>query len=142
MKVLIVDSDNGTMKALETAYAIRGFIVLTAQTAVDGLNKLIDPTRPKKPDLVIVDPMNTGMNGVDIIRRIRAINSLASTPLIVVSADEDLIDNAIVAGATSGLSKPVSVEAITKLSKRLLDERQATMSERSSIGYMTGSMSF
>src|SRR4051794_4285880 len=108
------------MKALETAFAIRGFIVLTAQTGIEGLNKLIDPTRPKKPDLIIVDPMNVDMNGVELIRRIRAIASLASTPVIVVSTDDDLIDTSIMAGATAGFSKPISIELIIKLSKRLL----------------------
>ena len=140
MKVLIVDSDSVTMKALETAFAIRGFIVLTAQTGIDGLNKLIDPSRPKKPDLIIVDPVNAGMSGVELIRRIRAINSLASTPLIVVSANEDMIDICIMAGATAGLSKPVAVEVIAKLSKRLLSEYDAARKDGSSVGYMTGPM--
>ena len=141
MKVLIVDSDSTSLKALETAFAIRGFIVLTAPTCSEGWNKLIDPTRPKKPDLIVVDPISGGMNGIELVRRIRTMTGLASTPVIVVSMDEELIDTSIVAGATSGLSKPVSIDLITKLSKRLLAERQAAVSDSPAIGYMTGSMS-
>jgi len=140
VKVLIVDNDSVAMKALETAFAIRGFIVLTAHTGIDALNKLIDPTRPKKPVLIIVDPVDAGMSGVELIRRIRAINSLASTPVIVVSANDDMIDICIMAGATAGLSKPIAVEVITKLSKRLLSEYDAARKDGSPIGYMTGPM--
>ena len=144
MKVLIVDSDSTTLKTLETAFATRGFVVLTAETCIEAWNKLIDHARSKKmPDLIILEPIGgEGMDGIELIRRMRTMTGFVATPVIVVSADQELIDRSILAGATAGFAKPMSIDQITKLSKRLLADRQSSATDHSAIGYTTGPMSF
>ncbi|HZS46911.1 MAG TPA: response regulator [Blastocatellia bacterium] len=130
MKALIVDNDSGTLKALESFFAIRGFTVTTASSGVDAWNGLIDPRKWKKlPDVIITEMVLDGMQGVDFIRRLRMMSGMSNVPIIAISADEREIDKALLVGATSCFMKPLQPELIMKVSERLIAETQAFAAE-------------
>jgi CheY-like chemotaxis protein len=61
------------------------------------------------PDLVLLDMIMPGMNGVEVTRRLRAMPHTAKVPILIISASATLEDEerALAAGANAFLSKPV-----------------------------------
>jgi two-component system response regulator MtrA len=66
----------------------------------------------KKPELVILDRSLPGMQGVEILKRLRAIPALYLTPILMLTARRDaaMIDEAMAAGADDYLVKPFQPE--------------------------------
>ncbi len=84
---------------------------MLAETGEEGMAVLAE----RKPDLVIVDGMMPGMNGVEFIRLMRAGESTAGIPIVLYSAISDHVfaENAIEKGANEVWIKgKVDVEQI------------------------------
>ncbi|WP_210527914.1 HD-GYP domain-containing protein [Rubellimicrobium arenae] len=78
-------------------------------------------------DLVIVDYQMPGMNGIDVIRHLRADPRFEHVPIVMITADADrgLRIEAIRAGATDFLNKPVDPEELRVRAANLLALRRA-----------------
>jgi two-component system response regulator MtrA len=70
----------------------------------------------KKPDLVILDRSLPGMEGVEILRRLRGIAALYLTPILMLTAKRhvSMIDEAMAAGADDYLVKPFQPEDLVR----------------------------
>ncbi len=102
-KVLVID-DEMVMRSLIAINMRRsGYTV----TDTDNFAQALDYLDSITPDLIILDIMMPGMNGVDLCRRIRSRANTMETPIIVFSAlgDETTIKNALAAGANRYLHK-------------------------------------
>ncbi|MBZ0304004.1 MAG: response regulator, partial [Anaerolineae bacterium] len=80
-----------------------GFTVVDTENSFEALDYLDSAT----PDLIILDIMMPGMNGIDLCRRIRSRPTTSETPIIIFSAlgDEKTINSALAAGADRYLHK-------------------------------------
>jgi two-component system OmpR family response regulator len=95
-----------------------GFEVLKAQDAFEALNRLESST----PDLIILDVMMPGMDGIELCRRIRAAAETRETPVLILSArgDPEAVEQGMSAGADDYLSKPIlHHDLITKVREML-----------------------
>jgi DNA-binding response OmpR family regulator len=102
-KVLVID-DEMVMRSLIAINMRRsGYTV----TDTDNFSQALDYLDSTTPDLIILDIMMPGMNGIDLCRRIRSRPNTMETPIIVFSAlgDETTIRNALAAGANRYLHK-------------------------------------
>ncbi|MCA3236958.1 MAG: HD domain-containing phosphohydrolase [Curvibacter sp.] len=65
--------------------------------------------RQKMPDLLIVDYMMPGLNGIDLIRQLRSTPGRADVPVLMVTANDEteVRRNALEAGANDFLTKPL-----------------------------------
>jgi CheY-like chemotaxis protein len=74
------------------------------------------------PDLIIMDMMMPGLNGLDATRRIREDQSLQRTPIVAVSAygADEYRAKAIAAGCDEYVSTPFEPDELGELIKRLL----------------------
>jgi two-component system, OmpR family, KDP operon response regulator KdpE len=99
--VLIVDDEPQILRGLRTNLAARGYDV---DTAPDG-EQALDIAARKRPDIVILDLGLPGIDGIDVIRGIRAWSAM---PIIVLSAREQEPDKiaALDAGADDFVTKP------------------------------------
>lgn len=118
-RVLIVD-DSGlarrtTRRVLETA----GYQVLEAE---DGLTAL-ERYYVDKPDVVLLDLVMRGMYGLDVLAKLREMNSEAK--VIVISADIQTTSRDLVteAGAAGFLTKPAKAEDVVAAVERALGGR-------------------
>jgi two-component system, OmpR family, KDP operon response regulator KdpE len=107
VKVLAVDDEPQILRALRTSLAARGHEVLTApngETALDALSET-------EVDLVVLDLGLPGIDGVEVIRRLR---SWSSTPVIVLSVRDAQADKiaALDAGADDFVSKPFGMDEL------------------------------
>lgn len=102
-KVLVVD-DEMVMRSLVTiAIQRNGFVVADADNSAQALSYLDKTT----PDVIVLDIMMPGMNGIDLCRRIRKRPDTKNTPIIVFSAlgDDSTIASAYAAGANRYVHK-------------------------------------
>jgi CheY-like chemotaxis protein len=102
-KILIVEDELVVRSIYRRKFEMAGYEVETAEEGAAALNLL--PTF--KPDLIQVDIMMPGMDGVEVIRQIRAWPEFEATPILVVSSfyRPDLAKEAWKAGASKCVSK-------------------------------------
>jgi PAS domain S-box-containing protein len=89
-------------------------------TGLDGLAAI----RRRHPDLVLLDMHLPDISGLELLRHLKADPATASIPVVVVSADALTreTEEALAAGATRYLTKPVSVAELLGVVDTLLDE--------------------
>ena len=120
--VLIVEDSENSASTLEIALlAIPGLSVMLAPTAMEALRIL---RREGQPVSAVVTDLNMPrMDGFELIQRIRADSRLASTPIIVVSADTDPSTPRRVAelGACAFFPKPYSPAEVRRKLEQLLN---------------------
>ena len=103
--ILVVDDEIGALTLIGIMLERGGFGVLTAKDARSALSILDQST----PDLIILDVMMPGMNGIDLCRAIRERDDTDHTPVLILSArgDAESIMRGIEAGANDYLPKPI-----------------------------------
>lgn len=80
--ILIVEDETGIRAAVALILEMEGFRVSQAGDGRSGLSCVIDMA----PDLVITDYMMPVMNGVDMVRAVRAMPEFAELPVILLTA--------------------------------------------------------
>jgi len=76
----------------------------------------------ERPDVVMIDIQMPGMDGLEVIRRLRAAPASATVPIVAVTAlslPEDR-ERCLAAGADSYLTKPVSLQELQRTVERLI----------------------
>jgi len=116
--VLIADDNAMNLDILQTRLTAHGYEILTA---ADGLAAL-GLAREKHPDLILLDVMMPGLDGLEVCRRLKGDSSLPFMPLIMVTARADSRDvvSGLEAGADEYLTKPVDQAALVARVKSML----------------------
>jgi signal transduction histidine kinase/CheY-like chemotaxis protein/HAMP domain-containing protein len=110
-RVLVVDDDSRNAFAITSTLELYG---MTVQHAADGRLGLDALRSGPPPDLVLMDVMMPGMDGYATMAAIRQIPSLASLPIIAVTARAMPGDRekSLAAGATDYVTKPVDTDEL------------------------------
>ncbi len=92
------------------------------EVSMTGLDALA-AMRRKRPDLILLDMHLPDIDGMELLRHLKADADLADIPVVVVSADAmpAQVEAALAAGALRYLTKPVSVAAVLATVDELLD---------------------
>lgn len=105
--VLVIDDNEGLIELLERYLSGQHVKVISATTGSDGLQLATE----YPPDAIIMDVMMPGMDGWELLQRLRAAPPTASLPIIICSMLNDP-ELAFSLGATAVLTKPVTREAV------------------------------
>jgi two-component system, OmpR family, response regulator MprA len=118
-RVLIIEDDEGISKVLRRALVYEGYQVDTALDGESGLNL----NRDNHPDLVVLDWMLPGMDGLEVCRRLREIGSV---PILMLTAKEALEDriHGLDAGADDYMVKPFELDELLARVRALLRRTQ------------------
>jgi two-component system response regulator MprA len=131
-RILIVEDDPAVASALRRRLAFEGFDVDVAE---DGLSAL-DRAAERQPDLIILDLMLPGMDGLEVARRLRRGTDV---PILMLTARGTLDDK--VAGFESGaddyLVKPFAFPELLVRVRALLRRARARTSEPLRFGDVT-----
>lgn len=114
--VLIVDDEPEIVEIMKTFLERQGGYAISS--ASDGITALIEVGRVK-PDLLILDIMIPGVDGVEVCRRIKA-SSNNRTAIIAVSGITENEKRILQAGADAFMAKPVDLDKLHTEAKRLL----------------------
>jgi CheY-like chemotaxis protein len=108
--VLVIDDQDGNRSMLADMLEGLGFVTWEA---IDGQSGL-DSMRRDMPDLVITDIAMPGIDGLELMRRVRADPALRHVPIIAVSASISQAGEAasLDAGANDFLPKPINQPAL------------------------------
>jgi response regulator RpfG family c-di-GMP phosphodiesterase len=105
--ILVVDDDIATRSLVVDAISQSGnYAVIEACDGVEGLEEL----EKKRFDLVICDVMMPGMNGMELLDRVREINPTTHVILITAYPTIDLTVSAMKTGAVDFLAKPFDID--------------------------------
>ena len=113
--ILVIDDDGFYLDVLRNVLTDEGHEVMLAQGGIEGLALYQDRRRGRQPDLVITDMRMPGIDGSDVIRELRKIDS--HVRIIAVSGattfyDVDFLRLARDVGANSILRKLDPMERI------------------------------
>ncbi len=114
--ILIVDDEGRVTSALRRALAYEGYQVSTAANGESALALV----RTRRPDLVILDLMLPGMDGLEVCRRLRAADE--SIAILMLTARDTVADRVrgLETGADDYLVKPFALEELLARVKALL----------------------
>ena len=128
-RVLVVDDILANVRLLEAKLSAEYFDVVTAMNGLDAL----DSIQRTRPDIVLLDVMMPGIDGIEVCRRIKTNAQTQHIPVVMVTAldqPEDRVKG-LEAGADDFLTKPVNdlalfcrVKSLVRL-KMLTDELRA-----------------
>ena len=114
--VLIVDDEQEIVEIMRVFLQRQGGYEITS--AADGISALIEVGRTK-PDLLILDIMIPGVDGIEVCRRIKA-DSSNRTIIVAVSGSAEHEKRILQAGADVFMTKPIDLEKLHTEAKRLL----------------------
>lgn len=128
-RVLVVDDILANVRLLEAKLSAEYFDVVTAMNGADALDSVLRT----KPDIVLLDVMMPGIDGIEVCRQIKSDAQTHHIPVVMVTAldqPEDRVKG-LEAGADDFLTKPVNdlalfcrVKSLVRL-KMLTDELRA-----------------
>lgn len=109
-KALVIDDVPVNRAIIVQLLARIGFDTVEAESGLDGIARM----QYEHPDLILTDIVMRGIDGLEVMRRIRAMPAFAEVPLIAVSASPFGVDGAksLEAGANAFVSKPVDFDAL------------------------------
>ncbi len=133
MKILVVDDEKTMVRALSALLQREGYDVAAA---LDGPSAL-EAARTERPDLVLLDVMLPGMDGLEVCRQIRAWSAVPIIMLTAKTAEGDKVAGLDV-GADDYVTKPFSPQELlarirANLRRTQLQARQAQQ-DRLAIG--------
>ncbi|MBN1964502.1 MAG: response regulator [Anaerolineae bacterium] len=118
-RILVVDDEIGALTLIGIMLERGGFTVLKAKDANAALAVLEKET----PDLIILDVMMPGMDGIELCRVIRERDATRSTPVLILSArgDAESVMRGMDAGANDYLPKPILHHDLVDKVRKMLE---------------------
>ena len=118
-RILIIEDDQAILKLLQRGLAYEGYVVDAATDGRSGLNLARDHT----PDLVVLDWMLPGMDGLEVCHRLRMGGSM---PVLMLTAKDTIQDRVqgLDAGADDYMVKPFNLDELLARIRALLRRTQ------------------
>ncbi len=155
--VLLVDDEKDIRDVLAITLGDSGYDVLTAE---NGHNAM-DVYRAQQPPIVLTDIKMPGMDGIELLRKIKHENPETEVIMITGHGDMDLAIESLKHQATDFITKPINVDALeislqrarekilirrqlrqyTENLEKLVKEKSELQDRLSSLGLMIGSIS-
>jgi DNA-binding response OmpR family regulator len=114
--ILIVEDEHAVARGIEYALQQEGYTVDLARSGEEGLEIAVG----QAPDLVVLDVRLPGIDGFEVLRRLRAAGSKA--PVLMLTARDDEVDKVIglELGADDYVTKPFGLRELLSRVKALL----------------------
>lgn len=104
-KILVIDDEESNRKLLEVLVQADGHVAISAADGEAGITLAL----AEKPDVILLDLMMPGLDGFEVVRRLKNNPITASLPIVVVTALYDVASRKRIAtwGADDVIMKPV-----------------------------------
>jgi CheY-like chemotaxis protein len=118
--ILIIDDDPATTRLLEVLLTREGYNILTENLSANA----IQTTRKFSPNLIILDLMMPGTDGMEVCRMIKGDPELGDIPVLMFSAfnENELRKRAYEAGINEFISKPIHPNELKQIIRGWLDK--------------------
>ena len=108
-KILVIDDEESIRKLLNLSLAHKGYEVLTADDGEKG----VEIFQRESPPIILTDIKMPGMDGVEVLRRIKQINPEAEVIVITGHGDMNLAIRSLQLDASDFITKPITDEALS-----------------------------
>lgn len=126
-KVLVVDDDKSARTLLNIMLKRTGFEAVVAENATEAFQQLDQFA----PDLIILDYMLPGTNGIELCKAIRQRPDTANVPILMLSArgDHVIVMEAKEAGVTDYIPKPLLIHEVTEKLTSIIEQTAGSSEE-------------
>lgn len=109
-KILIIDDEINILELLKLNLEIYGYEIYTLDTGKNAIEKI----KEIKPNLILLDLMLPGMNGVDICKKVRGNPNFNDIRILILSAKSEQIDKVLCLeiGADDYITKPFGLREL------------------------------
>lgn len=112
-RVLLVDDEDRIVNFLALKLKVSGYQVVCARDGEKGL----ELARSTDPDIILLDVIMPGIDGLEVLRRLRMFSGV---PVIILSAKERISEDVFALGANGFMSKPFNPDDLISKVKTLL----------------------
>lgn len=128
-RILIIEDEEKIARFIELELVHEGYEIEKAMDGRDGLEKF--KTRPF--DLILLDVMLPGINGIEVLRRIR---QTSNVPIILLTARDAIVDKVtgLDAGADDYVTKPFAIEELLARVRTMLRKKKSIRNTLLTIG--------
>lgn len=130
-RILVIEDDTNFRQFLSELLIVTGFDVVNAASGELGLQAF----EIHEPDIVITDIVMAGMDGLEVIRRMK--EKLPTTPIIAMAGSnadgrgDGFLSLALMRGADAVIAKPFNLDDMRSTLTRLIDEKLSNMPQAS-----------
>ncbi len=121
-KILVVDDEENAIQIIKTRLEVESdsYEVITAKSGEEALQL----AESKKPDLILLDIMMPGVSGIEVCDMIRCNPAFGRTPIIIISALDDLKTQQECARmrVAAYITKPINGKLLDNKVKQVLEE--------------------
>jgi two-component system KDP operon response regulator KdpE len=103
-RILVVDDEEAVLKLIGTVLEKESYTIFKATSGEEGLALF----RQIAPDMVILDIMMPGMDGLEVCRRLRKTSSVPIIFLTALGSEKNIVDG-LMSGADDYLTKPIRI---------------------------------
>ena len=132
--VLVVDDDSDILELIEMYLTAEGFHVITADDGIKALEK----AAAHSPDLILLDRMMPGLDGVNVIKKLKADVKTRPIPVIMLTAfaqTQEKVEG-LTAGADDYITKPFELDELIARIEAVLGRTRPTKFINPLIGAM------
>ena len=117
--VLVVDDQLGVRRLLFEAFQEDGYQVDLAASGLEA----VDRVKQGMPDLILMDMKMPGMNGLEALREIKAMDSSATVIMMTAYGELEIVTEAMSLGVKEYITKPFDINELRFLVKQILAEK-------------------
>ncbi len=110
-KILTVDDEMGIDSFFYAFFTARNYEVLNAMSGKEA----IEIVKKERPKIVLLDINMRGMNGIETLKKIKEIDKNTVVIMVTGVKDDDVVKEALEAGADDYITKPLSLEYLDKV---------------------------
>ena len=109
--ILVIDDDLDILALLEMSLAADGFHVITAEDGISGLKR----AKTEQPDLILLDVMMPQMDGLEVIKQLKADTETNAIPVLWLTARSQTEDklHGLAIGGDDYITKPFDLREVT-----------------------------
>ena len=105
-KILIVDDNENACFLLKSFLDELGYDVSVSHSGIDAVRKV----KQLKPDIMLLDLIMDGINGMEVLRRVRLFNNSIGIIMVTAVTDERIGKEALEKGADEYITKPIDYD--------------------------------
>jgi len=125
LKILIVDDELSVRDSLRMIFK-KDYEVITAGSAEEALRK----TRGEEPDLILLDIIMPGTDGMEVLKEVRASQPLVPVVMLTATKTVRTAVEAMKLGAYDYITKPFDVAELRLVTQKVLESRQLKIDNR------------
>lgn len=107
-RILIIDDNKDLLTMLTAMLKTKGYSITVSETA----ENIIPVIKETKPDIIMMDMLLSGSDGREICKQVKADSSIASIPLMMLSAYPQAVSDCLKAGADAFIEKPFDMKIL------------------------------